>query len=120
MDNSDADKLRQALQEIEALKRGEGLRQAVSSSPRPVPPQNTTPPAPQSAPLPRQVPPESPPSSVMNERKILIALVGSIGTVIGIGLADRISFWDAVICGVATFCLIVTVMALSTMKRPKS
>jgi len=56
----------------------------------------------------------------MNERKILIALVGSIGTVIGIGLVDRISFWDAVICGVATFCLMVTVMALSSMKRPKS
>jgi hypothetical protein len=53
----------------------------------------------------------------MNERKVLIALIGSIGTVIGIGLADRITFWDAVICGVVTFCLIITVMALSSMKR---
>ena len=54
----------------------------------------------------------------MNERKVLIALVGSIGGVIGIALADRMTFWDAVICGVAIFCLIITVMALSSMKRP--
>ena len=55
----------------------------------------------------------------MNERKVLIALVGSIGTVIGIALVDKITFWDAVICGVATFCLIITVMALSSMRKPK-
>ena len=54
----------------------------------------------------------------MTERKILLALVSSIGTVIGIALADKITFWDAVICGVVAFCLIVTVMALCSMKRP--
>jgi hypothetical protein len=48
MNNTDADKLRQALQEIEALKRGETLPQVSRSGP--LPPMKAASPAPQPAP----------------------------------------------------------------------
>ena len=55
----------------------------------------------------------------MNERKVLFALVISIGGVIGMALAGPMTFWDAVIIGFVTFCFIIAVMALWSMKSTK-
>ena len=78
MNNTDSDKLREAVQEIEALKRGTGLGKLTAPVAAPVPSQNTESPAAKTPPLPSQARPQlgavnRPYPMNAKQRKILLA-----------------------------------------------